>query len=174
MAATQRRYTPSRLCDLVGDEWLSGHKHKEDRCWRSDSQRRDWSYMFTTALNPAAPSQDNHTSINTVKKTTGIISYLCSGELSPMDAMHLLVLLYESKIYLFLINYLFIIACCKSLVLFCCCFFNQLYTVGKSSLFISQISHADKQLMVFTDHNCFSLKVYGPPTDSGQDWIEVF
>lgn len=43
-------------------------------------------------------------------RTGIIISYRHSGELSQMDAMHLHVLLYKSKIYLFLINYLFIIA----------------------------------------------------------------
>lgn len=43
-------------------------------------------------------------------KTGIIISYRRSGELSQLDAMHLHVLLYKSKIYLFLINYLFIIA----------------------------------------------------------------
>lgn len=37
-----------------------------------------------------------------------------SSELSQMDAMHLHVLLYKSKIYLFLINYLFIIASYES------------------------------------------------------------
>lgn len=102
--------------------------------------------MFTTALNPAAPSKDNHTFQHNKKKTTGIISYLCSGELSQMDAMHLPVLLYESKIYLFLINYLFIIAWCKSLVLFLLLllFFNilvlKLYFVYFNLMFASFLS----------------------------------
>lgn len=44
-----------------------------------------------------------------------IVSSLCSGELSQMDAMHLHVLLYKSKVYLFWINYyLFIMASYES------------------------------------------------------------
>lgn len=65
--------------------------------------------MFTIPLSETAPPQKTITFFFLHIKR-GIISYLCSGELSQMDAMHLPVLLYESKIYLFLINYLFIIA----------------------------------------------------------------
>lgn len=64
--------------------------------------------MFTPPNSETAPPKNNLFFFSRIK--TGIILYLCSGELSQMDAMHLHVLLYESKIYLFLINYLFIIA----------------------------------------------------------------
>lgn len=62
-----------------------------------------------------------------------IVLFLCSGELSQMDAMHLHVLLYESKRYLFLINYLFIIASYES------CFY-ELIIVDKY-IFIDQIQN---------------------------------
>lgn len=65
--------------------------------------------MLTLPLSEAAPPKYNNLFFPLHIKTS-ITSYLCSGELSQMDAMHLPVLLYESKIYLFLINYLFIIA----------------------------------------------------------------
>lgn len=63
-----------------------------------------------------------------------------------MDAMHLHVLLYESKIYLFLINYLFIIASYES------CFYELIFV--DKCIFIAQIQISCWQLLLLAYSTC--------------------